>query len=124
MGVRRKSRRKIVCGGKRYVWFILTGDRDYWTRVYMNDWDTAFLHIISEDKSLVLTLPLSAPTPYAVSKGRVFRGKPTSGRWERYLLPFGRFPEVVTPRFVAEVIGWAERGEEAVSQNWGGEFQY
>lgn len=123
MGVRKKSRRKIVCGGRRYVWYVLTGDRDYWERVSLNDWNTAFLHIISEDKSLVLTIPLSAPAPYAVSKGRIFQGKPSGGRWERYPLPF-EIPNPVTPRFVAEVIGWAEESGGAVPQNWGGDLQY
>lgn len=123
MGVRKKSRRKLVCGGKSYVWYVLTGDRDYWERVASNDWETPFLHIISEDKSLVLTIPLTAPKPYAVSKGRIFQGKQRSGCWERYLLPFG-VPEIITPRFVAELIEWATNEGESVRQNWGGDLQY
>ena len=123
MGVRKKSRRKIICGGRRYVWYVLTGDRDYWERVSSDDWNTAFLHIISEDKSLVLVIPLSAPTPYVVSKGRIFQGKPSGGHWERYLLPF-EIQNPVTPRFVAEVIGWAVESIGAVPQNWGGDLQY
>ena len=125
MGVLKKARRKIICGGKSYVWYVLTGDRDYWERVSSDDWNTAFLHIISEDKSLVLTIPLSAPTPYAVSKGQVFQGRPSSGRWERYLLPF-EVPKIVTPRFVAEVIGWAadDGGDGAIPQNWGEKLRY
>ena len=89
------------------MWYVLNGDRDYWERVYTDDWNTAFLHISSEDKSLVLTVPLSAAVPYAVSKGRIFQGKPSSGKWKWYSLPF-EIPESVTPRFVAEIIGWAE----------------
>lgn len=112
-----------MCGGREYVWYVLTGDRDYWERVFSNDWESAFLHIVSADKSLVLTIPLSAPKPYAVSKGRIFQGKPSSGRWERYLLPFG-IPRAVTPRFVAEVIKWATDSGDTVPQNWGGELQY
>lgn len=123
MGVRKKARRKIICGGRRYVWYVLTGDRDYWERVSSDDWNTAFLHIVSEDKSLVLTIPLSAPVPYAVSKGRIFQGKPSGGQWERYPLPFD-IPKPVTPRFVAEVIGWAANSEGAVPQKWGGKLQY
>ncbi len=123
MGVRRKSRRKIVCGGREYVWYVLAGDRDYWERVSLNDWNTAFLHIVSEDKALVLTIPLNAPKPYAVSKGRIFQNKPTSGGWKRYYLPFG-IPRAVTPRFVAEVIKWAEDSGDTEPQNWGGDLQY
>lgn len=117
MGVRKKSRRKITCGGQNYVWYVLTGDRDYWERVASNNWETPFLHIISEDKSLVLTIPLTAPKPYAVSKGRIFQGNRTSGCWERYLLPFD-MPKSVTPGFVAEIIEWATNGENAVSVSY------
>ena len=117
MAVRRKSRRKIVCGGKNYVWYVLAGDRDYWMRVEDGGsgwaWETPFLHIISENKTLILTIPLDAPEPYAVSKGRVFQGKQTSGCWERYFLPFS-LPEAITPKIVADIIDWAERGEEAL----------
>lgn len=105
------------------MWYVLAGDRDYWTHYYLNEWETFFLHIVSEDKSLVLTIPLNAPKPYAVSKGRVFQGKPASGCWERYLLPFS-IPRAVTPRFVAEVIGWAEGKEPSEPQDWGGDLQY
>lgn len=86
-------------------------------------WGTPFLHIVSEDKTLVLTIPLDAPKPYAVSKGRTFQGQPTSGRWERYFLPFA-LPEAITPGIVSEIIGWAERGETAVRTEYGGDIQY
>lgn len=121
--VRTKKRRRIVCGGGNYVWYILTGDRDYWQRVYSNDWETPFLHIISEDKRLILTLPLNAPKPYAVSKGREFQGKPASGCWERYPLPF-EFPESVTPRFGAKVIEWAVGGDNSVKVEYGAECPF
>ncbi|MCM1166451.1 MAG: hypothetical protein NC299_02570 [Lachnospiraceae bacterium] len=120
--VRAKGRRRLVVGGRRYVWYVLTGDRDYWERVASNDWNTPFLHIISEDKRLVLLIPMNAPTPYVVSKGREFRGRPTSGCWERYLLPFD-IPVSVTPRFVAEVIDWAVRGDEAIGTEYSAEFR-
>lgn len=127
MAVRTKSRRKIVCGGKNYVWYVLAGDRDYWTRVENGGsdwaWETPFLHIISEDKSLILTIPLTAPEPYAVSKGRTFQGGKTSGCWERYFLPFP-LPEAITPKTVSEIIEWAERGESAVKTEYGGDIQF
>lgn len=119
MAVRTKKRRKIVCGGKSYVWYVLAGDRDYWERVSSNNWETPFLHIISEDKTLILTIPTDAPKPYAVSKGRVFQGKPASGCWKRYLLPFA-LPKSVTPGFVAEVIEWAVSGSGAFETRYDG----
>lgn len=123
MAVRKRSRRKIVCGGKSYVWYILAGDRDYWTHYYTGFWTTPFLHIISEDKTLILTIPLDAPRSYAVSKGRVFQGGKTSGCWERYFLPF-TLPTAITPKTVAEIIDWAERGEGAVRTEYGEEARF
>lgn len=127
MAVRKKSRRKIVRGGKSYVWYILAGDRDYWMRVENGGsdwaWETPFLHIISEDKTLILTIPLNAPKPYAVSKGRAFQGGKTSGCWERYFLPF-LLPKAITPKIVADIIDWAERGENAVRTQYGGEVLF
>lgn len=120
--VRRKGRRKIAVQGRRYIWYVLGADcdrsGDYWERVWTNDWGTPFLHIISEDKRLILAVPLNAPKPYAVSKGREFRGKPASGRWERYFLPFELPESAVTPRFVAEVIEWAVCGENSVKTEY------
>ena len=123
--VRAKGRRKISVLGRHYVWYVLSGenDRDYWERVSSNDWGTPFLHIISEDKRLILTIPLNAPTPYAVSKGRKFQGKPTSGCWERYTLPFD-IPESITPRFVSEVIEWAVSGDGAIKTEYSAEFRF
>lgn len=117
--VRKKNRRKITCGGRNYVWYVLGGDGDYWD----NNRETPFLHIISEDKTLVLAIPLDAPIPYAVSEGRLFQGKPKSGCWERYLLPF-KLPEAITPKVAADIINWAENGEGAVKVEYGGEFRY
>lgn len=103
-----KKRRRIVCGGRNFVWYVIADgdDYDYWECVYINNWETPFLHIVSEDKRIILTLPLGVPKPYAVSKGREFQGKPSSGCWERYPLPF-ELPRSVTPSFVAKVIEWA-----------------
>ena len=123
MGVLKKKRRKIICGGEKFLWYVINGDRDYWERVALNDWETAFLHIISEDKSLVLTIPINAPKPYAVSKGRIFQGKPSSGRWERYLLPF-EIPKIITPRIVSQIIEWASGDGFDVSQSYGGDLMY
>lgn len=116
MAVRLKSRRELVCGGKKYVWYVLAdADIDEGGEL-----ETPFLHIISEDKALILTIPLNAPKPFVVSKGRVFQGKKRSGCWERYFLPFA-LPEAITPKTVSEIIEWAEHGENAVKTEYGGE---
>lgn len=108
--VRKKSRRKIVRGGKSYVWYIL-------------EVETLFLHIISEDKTLILTIPLNAPRAYAVSKGRAFQGGRTSGCWERYFLPFS-LPKAITPKIVGDIIDWAEHGEPPVKTEYGGDIRF
>ena len=123
MGVLKKHRRVITVGGQKFLWYVINSDRDYWMRVELNDWETAFLHIVSDDKSLVLTIPVSAPKPYAVSKGRIFQGKQTSGRWERYFLPF-ELPKIITPRIVAQIIEWAAGDGSDVSQSYGGDLMY
>lgn len=84
---------------------------------------TRLLHILSEDKTLILTIPLNAPKPYAVSEGRVFQGKPGSGCWERYFLPFAP-PEAIPPKTVSEIIDWAEHGNGAVKTEYGGEVLF
>ncbi len=89
--VKTKGSRKIAVQGRRYVWYVLGKDSDrsgdYWERVLSNDWSTPFLHIVSEDKQLILAIPLNAPKPYALSKGREFQSKPTGGSEKRYFLP-------------------------------------
>lgn len=100
------------------MWYVLGGDRDYWDHYFFNNWDTDFLHISSEDKRLVLVLPLKSDVPYIVSKGREFHGNralPALGE-----LPFP-LPEIVTPRFVAAVIEWANSGENVGTLKYGDE---
>lgn len=94
MGVRKKGRRKIVRNGRNYVWYV---SEDY-------DSPLMLLHICSEDKKLVLVYPLSSN--YVVSTGRIFQGHETHV-WERMFLPF-ESAEYITPKFVAELIDWAE----------------
>lgn len=102
MAVSKKSRRTVTVGGRLFVWYV---DRDG------EYYDKAVLHIISDDKRLILTVPLDAPKPYAINK--------SEGRWRRYLLPF-EMPTSVTPKCVAEIIGWAESDSGAVEVQWNG----
>ncbi len=76
--IRAKGCRKISVLGRNYFWYVLSGEYD---------WSTPFLHIVSEDKQLILAIPLNAPKPYALSKGREFQSKPTGGSEKRYFLP-------------------------------------
>ncbi len=107
MSVRTKGRRKIIVNEKKYVWYVkLDSESPYHV-----------LNIISEDKKLIISCPLETNTPYVISKGMVFQGKPTDGYWGRYLLPFC-VPQIITPQFVADVIRWATQGKQAIKVVW------
>ncbi len=103
MGVRKKGRRKIRCSDKSFVWFVKL---DYDSPDYL-------LHIIAEDKTLILTCPLHMESPYVVSKGSVFQNQAMDGIWHRYLIPFD-VPEIITPKFVVALIQWGMQGENAI----------
>lgn len=109
MSVGKKGKRKISIDNKEYVWYV---DLDY-------DSPYHILHIISEDKSLLLSCPIETETPYLISKGISFQTKKNNGIWNRYLLPFN-VPDIITPKFVSEVIVWATQNNKAVSIEWNG----
>ncbi len=97
MSIRTKSRRKIIVEEKPYIWYIAPD----------NETADDLLHIASEDKKMVLSIPLGKSEPYVISKGKYFQRKETSGKWERYSLPIS-IPDVITPAVVEKIIRWAE----------------
>ena len=101
-----KGRRKIEVDGRMLVWCVA------------EDYDSPYkvLQVASDDKHMILAVPLQTPETYVISKGTVFRGNPTSGRWERYALPFA-IPDAITPKFVAELIRWSTEGKDAKAVN-------
>lgn len=110
MGVRKKGRRKIICDDKRYIWYVeMDCDSPY-----------NILNIVSEDKTLIIACPLKMETPYIISKGNMFQNQIMNGLWTRYLLPF-KVPQIITPKFVSELILWGTQGENAVEVKWNGE---
>ncbi len=109
MSVVTKGRRKITYDNQEYVWYVSQDDES----------DFYILHTISEDKQLILSVPLQVTTPYVISKGKLFQGQKTNGRWNRYLLPFD-IPDVITPKSVATIISWATKDSNAVKVEWDG----
>ena len=111
MSVLKKRRRTITVENVQYVWYVGQDD------------DSAYslLHIISEDKSIVLAVPLRTGKDYIISKGRLFQKKKTSGTWERYLLPM-KIEDEITPACVSSIIRWAVNGNDAVAINWDGKL--
>ena len=102
-----KGKRKIEVDGRPFVWNVEP------------DFDSPYkvLQFASDDKHMILAVPLQTSEAYIISKGTVFQGNPTSGSWERYALPFA-VPDAITPKFVAELIKWSTEGKEAKAVNW------
>lgn len=109
MAVSGKYRRHIKYKERAYVWYVCEDD-DYC------GWE--MLHIISEDKCLILTLPLRIQPSYVISQGRDFQGQRNEkGCWRRYLTPKWD-NRTVTPGLVARVIEWATEGDSAEEVVW------
>ena len=109
MSVSSKGKRKINVCNKNYIWNVaLDDDSGYYT-----------LNIVSDDKYLVISCPLQIKTEYVISKGRIFQGKETNGCWNRYFLPF-HIPEIITPKFVEQLIVWSTQNTSAIKVNWNG----
>lgn len=106
MGISKKGRRTITYREREYVWWVKEEEE------YCNE---TWLTIASPDKSLILSYRVGECDSFVVSKGRVFQGKETSGKWERYWYPFGKRtpPMVITPGFVQELTAWAVDGQGA-----------
>ena len=111
MGIAKKGKRKILYQGREYLW---------WVKEDEECWDAPWLTIASPDKSLVLSYRVEGGDFFVVSKGKIFQGKETSGKWEYYWYPFEKRipPLVITPGFVRELIVWAVdgRGAELISR--------
>ncbi|MDD6489771.1 MAG: hypothetical protein PUG48_08150 [Clostridia bacterium] len=109
MAVKAKGKRKIIVKYKNYMWYVKSDD----------DSPYHILNVISDDKSLIVSCPIETETKYIISKGNVFQNKHTNGQWNRYLLPFS-VPDIITPKFVADVIYWTTHGDNAEKTEWNG----
>ena len=110
MGINQKHKRKINIENISYIWYVSL------------DFDSPYhlLNIVSEDKKFFVSCPFEAETPYLISKGLLFQKQKTNGTWNRYLLPFS-IPDIITPRFVSEIIVWATSGKNAILVEWNGQ---
>ncbi|MDE7300415.1 MAG: hypothetical protein K2N94_16585 [Lachnospiraceae bacterium] len=106
MGISKKGKRTITYRDKKYVW---------WVREEDEYWDEPWLTVASTDKSLILSCRVGACNSFVSSKGRVFQGKETSGKWEYYRYPFDNQTPltVITPGFVQKLLAWAVDGRSA-----------
>ena len=106
MGISKKGKRTITYQDKEYVW---------WVKQEEEYCDETWLTVASADKGLMLFYRVGEGDFFVVSKGRVFQGRETSGKWESYWYPFGKRmpPMVITPGFVQELLAWAVDGRDA-----------
>ena len=109
MSIRTKGRRKIIVNDQSYFWYVAPDD----------DSPYNVLHIVSDDKYLILSCPLRTKTAYVISKGRIFQTKETDGTWNRYTLPF-EIPDMITPKFVEKLIVWSTQNSDAIPIQWNG----
>ncbi|GLC82318.1 hypothetical protein [Lacrimispora brassicae] len=109
MAVRTLKGRKIICDGVNYVWYVKEDD----------DFPCYVLHVISEDKKLILSHPLDRKVSYVISKGEFFQNYDSDGCWARYLYPVPS-AGTVTPKLVSEIIKWAIYEKNAVRIQWDG----
>ena len=108
MSIRKKGRRKIVCGDKQYIWYVH----------YDNESPYCLLNVAAEDKSLIISCPLNMETPYIIiQSGKCFQGEKIDGFWHRRLIPFD-VPKIITPGFVSKLNDWAEHGEPTEEVQW------
>ena len=108
MSIRKKGRRKIVCGDKQCIWYVHFDDESPY----------CILNVAAEDKSLIISCPLNMKIPYVIiNSGTYFQGEKLDGFCQRRLIPFD-VPEIITPGFVAKLIDWAEHGEPTEEVQW------
>ena len=70
MSIRKKGRRKIVCGDKQYIWYVH----------YDNESPYCLLNVAAEDKSLIISCPLNMELPYVIIyNGTYFQGEKIDG---------------------------------------------
>lgn len=110
MGIRTKGKRRIIVRDQVYFWYIALDD----------DSSYSILNIVSDDKHLILSCPLRTKIAYVISKGIIFQTKATNGIWNRYILPF-EIPDMITPKFVENLITWSTQNSEAMSISWNGD---
>ena len=104
MGVSKKKRRILSYHGMEFIWWVAPNEEDC---------DKVYLHIVSADKSIVLSYKVGDGSFVIISEGRTFQGHRTSGKWERYGIPFQEPLMLVTPRDVEMIVAWAVDEREA-----------
>ena len=104
MAVLGKGRRKLRYKEMEFLWWV-GADGDQCNEIYLN--------IVSEDKRVILSYRVGIGFG-GISKGRMFEGHSTSGKWEVYDIPDKEPLRIVTPGDVRKIVRWAVDGRGAV----------
>ena len=102
MAVSKKGKRSFLYNGKVFYWYMkLTDD-------YMYSNNLPLLHIISEDKRLILSYQPKQQihNPFIiVKKGMITGFESIEGIWKRIMVPKWN-DDVITPSFVNRLLDW------------------
>ena len=100
MAVRKKGRRKIVVDNEEFIWYVKDDD----------DGGGLILHILSQDKKLIILYPLDLEfitKSYLAVTGIRFEGYQMDGSRQRFECPqFHKDDGIITPKIVKEIIVW------------------
>jgi len=119
MGVRSKYKRKIIRKDRLYYWYV---DPDY------DDEGKIKLHIVSEDKKLIVTYEvgqcsIKSKDPFIVIIGEEFEGWTNKYTGYRRVLTPKWKDDIITPQLVGEIIDWCLLKDKHIRiVNWNGEI--
>lgn len=120
MAVSKKGKRKLVLEDKEYYWYMK----------FTDDWMCAYndpqLHIVSEDKKLVISYQPGQKNdhPFLILKAENVPGLVASTRsWRRLKVPAWKDDEI-TPGFVRRLLEWCyDENKSIVLVNYLGKIE-
>jgi hypothetical protein len=104
MAVSKKGRRKIVVGGRPYLWWVQDADPEF------NSASTTALSVVSEDGRFGVRFFLGQPDErrFLIVLGREFQGRSDAGGvWVRVRCPEFLTEKAATPAGVRRLIEWS-----------------
>lgn len=118
-GRKKKYKRKIVRSNRLFYWYVEPG---------IDDEGIIKLHIVSEDKKLIVTYEVGQHSiknklPYIVIIGEEFEGWTLEYIGYRRVLTPKWSDEIITPKWIGEIIDWCLLKDKEISiVNWKGEI--
>jgi hypothetical protein len=111
MAVSGKGRRKIVVGGRAYLWWVRDADPEY------NSASTSALMVVSADGRFGVRFFLGQPPErrFLIVLGPEFKGIPDAGGpWVRVRCPDWQTGADVTPAVVRRLIEWCRSPDREI----------